>query len=47
MTVRDENRLIVATAARPEDAELIALVRQMHHAIQRTLERSSTRRGHP
>jgi hypothetical protein len=47
ITVRDENRLIVATAAGPEDAELIARAPQMQHAIQRTLERLEHETGAP
>lgn len=39
MTVRDENRLIVAVAAGPGDAELIARAPQVQYAIQRALER--------
>ena len=39
VTVRDENCLIVALAAGPEDAELISRAPQMQEAIQRTLER--------
>ncbi len=38
ITVRDENRLIVAVAAGPEDADLIARAPQMQEAIQRALE---------
>jgi hypothetical protein len=47
VTVRDENRLIVATAAGPDDAQLIARAPQMHHAIQRTLERLEHETGAP
>ena len=47
VTVRDENRLIVAVAAGPEDAELIARAPQMQHAIQRALERLEHETGAP
>jgi hypothetical protein len=47
VTVRDENRLVVAVAAGPEDAELIARAPQMQHAIQRTLERLEHETGAP
>ncbi len=47
VTVRDENRLIVATAAGPEDAELIARAPRMQKAIQRTLERLEHETGAP
>ena len=47
ITVRDENRLIVAVAAGPDDAELIARAPRMQHAIQRTLERLQHETGAP
>ena len=47
MTVRDENCLIVAVAAEPADAEVIARVSQMRHAIQRALERLEHETGAP
>jgi hypothetical protein len=47
VTVRDENRLIVATAAGPEDAQLIARAPRMQHAIQRALERLQHETGAP
>jgi hypothetical protein len=47
MTVRDENRLIVAVAAGSEDAELIARAPEMLEAIQRTLERLEHETGAP
>jgi hypothetical protein len=47
VTIRDENRLIVAVAAGPEDAELLARAPQMQHAIQRTLERLEHETGAP
>jgi len=47
ITVRDENRLIVAVAAGPEDAELIARAPQMQEAIQRALERLEHETGAP
>ena len=47
VTVRDENRLIVATAAGPEDARLIARAPRMQHAIQRALERLEHETGAP
>ena len=47
ITVRDENRLIVAVAAGPEDAELIARAPQMEHAIRRALDRLEHETGAP
>jgi hypothetical protein len=47
ITVRDENRLIVAVAAGPDDAELIARAPRMQHAIQRALERLEHETGAP
>jgi len=47
VTVRDENRLIVAVAAGPADAELIARATAMHHAISRALERLEHETGAP
>ena len=47
LTVRDENRLIVATAAGPDDAQLIARAPAMEHAIARALERLEHETGAP
>jgi hypothetical protein len=47
ITIRDEHGLIVAVAAGPEDAQLIARAPHMQHAIQRALERLEHETGAP